>query len=109
MSYTGDLRLLVGTADDEDDKSLGPDIDQATFDGKHLSMNGYDRVWKLIEPSEGLELLNDSINDFVPNGRGRRLQYRHWSWRRRSFKAVFRKVTRLSKSFALSEFLAEHI
>ena len=53
MSYTGDLRLLVGTADYEDDEPLGPDIDQTTFDGKHLSMNGYDGVWMSSNPRNG--------------------------------------------------------
>jgi hypothetical protein len=74
VSYTGDLRLFVGAADYEDDEPFGSDIDQATFDGKHLSMNGYDWVWEVIEPSEWLKFLNDGIHYFVPNGRGRGLQ-----------------------------------
>lgn len=74
VSYTGDLGLLVGTADYEDDEPLGPDIDQAPFDGKHLSANGYDWVWEVIKPLEWRKLLNNGIHDFVPNGRGRWLQ-----------------------------------
>ena len=74
MSYTGDLRLPISTPSYEHDEPLGPDVDQATFDGKHFSMNGYDGIWEVIKPLECSTLLHDGNHDFGPDGRGRWLQ-----------------------------------
>ena len=71
MSYTSDLRLPIGAPSYEHDEPLGPDVDQATFDGKHFSMNGYDGVWEVIKPLEWFKLSSDGHHDFGPDGRGR--------------------------------------
>jgi len=74
VSYTGDLRLPIGTPSDEHDEPLGPDVDQATLDGKHFSLNGYHGIWEVIKPREWSKLFNDGNHDFAPDGRGRWLQ-----------------------------------
>ena len=74
VSYMGDLRFPIGTAGYEDNEPLGSDIDQTTFDGKHRSLNGYNGVWEVIKPFEWLKLSYDGPHDFVPVGRGGRLQ-----------------------------------
>ncbi len=74
VSYTGDLGLPIGTAGYEDHEPFGSDIDQTTFDGKHRSLNGYNGVWEVIKPFEWLKLSYDGPHDFVPDGRGGRLQ-----------------------------------
>lgn len=74
VSDTGDLRLPIRTPSDEHDEPLGPDVDKATFDGKHFSINGYDGVWEVMKPLEWSQILHDGNDDFSPDGRGRRLQ-----------------------------------
>ena len=73
VSYTGDFRLPVGSMGYEDNKPFGPVIDQATFDGKDLAMNGYDRVREVIKPLVWFKPLKDGRHDFVPDGRSRRV------------------------------------
>ena len=70
----GDLRLPIGTAGHEDNEPLGSDIDQTTFYGKYRSLHGYNGVWEVIKPLEWVKLSHDGLHDFVPDGRGGRLQ-----------------------------------
>lgn len=74
VSYTGDLGLPIRTPSYEHDEPLGPDVDQATFDGKHFSMNGYNGIWEVIKSVEWAQLLHDGNGDFGSDGRGQRLQ-----------------------------------
>ena len=80
MSYTGDLRLPIGTAGYENNKPLGSDIDQITFDGKHRSLKGYNGVWELSNPwNDSSFRMMASTTSFRMGGAGDSNDDRHWS------------------------------
>ena len=109
VSYTGDLRLPIGTAGYEDNEPLGSDIDQTTFDGKHRSLNGYNGVWEVITWNGSSFRMMAPMTSSRMGGAGGSNDNRHWSWPRRSCKAVSRNVKRPSTSFALGELVVEYL